>query len=478
MRAFPAPLLILLSLLSTSLALGQDLLRGADPDGHPLLRYASPEIDQLEDAAPAPGGDLFIVGATASAWAGGPDCSAKDLICRAGFVARVSPTGQIRWRHRLTGTSRSNGATHVAWDAARRQVVVVAHERMERRDFQVDLLVAAFDADGRPRWQRRFDRRDSRSDRMGAKGLALGPDGAVVIVGETGGDLAGAKHRGVAYNGAHNGWDVFVLKLAADGRTVFSRMFGVPDPDPDRVPTQYNDYAQAVAVAADGGIWVVGQTDGDLLRGRKLKAWRSFTLRLDPAGRRPRATYAPNTEPLPVALSFGPQGQLYRLGLVTGGDVRPVEAPLGQADLVLERLSPAGRRQWAVRFGTDRREAAGGLAVAADGSVWVAAVHGLHDRPDAAAYRFSAEGRMLGRRPLDSPGSVEPTAVVPQGSTVWVAGIGGEALGGLPRVDRRHGYVPADGFLWGLPAGLTGAVPNAPVPASPWAAGAVNPLRN
>lgn len=445
-RAILAAILALAALSPLTAAAAPPDTRQIATPGGALLRFGGEGLDRPADAAMDAAGRVFVVGGASSAWAGGR--VTRDRVFDRPVVVAFEPDGAVAWS-RILGDDGFVFAT--AWDAERRQLVSAG--TAVPVDGQVDLFVVAHDRDGRELWRTVYDRTDSRSGSVDLQDLALGPDGTVYLTGHTRGDLAGVRHIGTPYNGAHNGWDVFVLALRPDGRTRFARLFGVGDPNPDRVPTQYNDYARAIAVA-DGRLHVVGGTDGDLLTHRKARAWRRFHMTLTLDGRRPKVRYQPDSAPIPTELVAAPGGGLYRVGLSSAAvhpGVAPTgDTPLGEADVVLERLDARGERMWARRFGTARREATAGVAVDRDGRVWVSAIAGLHRRPDGVLFRVDPKGRLDGTWALASPESDEPAAVVvgPRG-VAWVGTVGGD-VPGVPTFEGRHPYVPADGYVWRL----------------------------
>ncbi len=446
-----------------------------DRPGGALLRFGGEGLDRPDDAAVDDRGRVFVVGGASSAWAGGR--VTRDEVHDRPVVMAFDPGGRVAWS-RVLGDRGFVFTT--AWDARREQLVSVGTAAPQVG--QVDIFVVAHDRDGRQLWRTDYGADDSRSGGVDVEDMTLGPDGTVYITGHTRGDLAGARHIGKAYNGAHNGWDVFVLALRPDGRTRFARLFGVGDPDPDRIPTQYNDYARAIAVA-DGRLHIVGGTEGDLVKQRKARAWRRFHMTLTLDGERPKVRYRPRSAPIPAELAAAPGGGLYVVGLSSAEHhpgVRPVAGMrLGAADLVLERLDPRGRRVWARRFGTDRREATAGIAVDRRGQVWVSGIAGLHRRPDGVLFRFDGKGRPTGEWVVASPNADEPAAVVagPAG-VAWVGTLGG-GVAGAPSFEGQHRYVPADGFVQRLTLDAPsqrGALGRVAAPRASGQATAVNPL--
>lgn len=77
-------------------------------------------------------------------------------------------------------------------------------------------------------------------------GMTAGPDGHVYGVGVTDSNLPGFT--------SHGEWDAVLFKLTAEGELVWAQQYG----------TEGTESARDVAVTADGAVYVVGQTSGDL----------------------------------------------------------------------------------------------------------------------------------------------------------------------------------------------------------------------
>ncbi|MEM9111231.1 MAG: SBBP repeat-containing protein [Planctomycetota bacterium] len=198
------------------------------------------------------------------------------------------------------------------------------------------------------------------------------------------------------------------------------------------------DYAEAVAVDADGFIYSVGRThgdyfgsggavvdtfltkhspEGDLVWGRQLrgdgasKHVLGFGAAADPLGnviigaRTSGALFSaiePETAPWDgVVAKYSPDGNLlwgvrtgtagreeiygvstdtfgniYAIGYTSGDYARPIEGPSGSYDATLIKLDPDGGELWRAQIGTEGREWARAVATAPDGGVFVAGFTG------------------------------------------------------------------------------------------------------
>lgn len=452
MRTAPLALSALLFTLALS-AHAQPVHRAQRDDGGQLTRLGGDGLDFALAGALDDAGALYLVGGTGSRWVRQTRCPPQDQPCARAFLLKLSPDGAPRWGRAISPSGRGSGASQIVMDAPRDRVLVAGTYRDPKGPArQINLFVAAYSLDGTLRWRRDFDAEDSRATALALRGLAVGPDGAVHLTGESDGQLAGAKHTGPA--GAHNGWDVFVLKLDPKGQTAFARLYGVPDPRP---AVQANDYSKGLAIGPDGRIYVSGITAGDLLRGTRRRAPRSFLLTLGADGGDPQIRHRATGDLTAGALAIDGTGRLYQLGQAAAGHTR-VGRALGRGDLVLEALDARGGRRWSVRFGSPRRDQGAGLALGPDGHLYVGGLAGLSGAPDGLLYSFDVEGRLRWRRALATQAHDEAQGVAVSKAGVALIGWSAGDLRGLPGVSSARRHEPADGFALRYPlAGPEGA---------------------
>jgi hypothetical protein len=160
-----------------------------------------------------------------------------------------------------------------------------------------DVLVARLDAKGGTLWSRRF----GDGDVQNVNHLASGPEGDVFLVGSFIGTLDFGGEP--LFNTGDE--DIFLARLDAGGRTLWSRQFG----------DMSAQGAHLVAVDADGDALISGRFHGEV--------------------------------------DFG-EGPLVSAGL---------------SDVFLARFTPEGELRWSRRFGAAQQEDATGLAVDAEGHI-------------------------------------------------------------------------------------------------------------
>ncbi|MFG0283037.1 MAG: SBBP repeat-containing protein [Phycisphaerales bacterium JB039] len=202
-----------------------------------FVEFGTPEDDWATGVAPDGAGGVFVAGDTGGDL-GGPSAGADDA-----FIARYTAQGDRLWVTQL-------GTVTAEWDA------IVAADGgggafasgrtwgsflgMPRVD-DTDIWLARFDAAGGMLWLTEFGTKWDDASR------ALEPDGAGGVF------LAGGAESPLAPAGTAVG--AFVSRHDSGGRQVWATQFGVTA----------GDLANAICDDGSGGVFVAGQTDGDLV---------------------------------------------------------------------------------------------------------------------------------------------------------------------------------------------------------------------
>jgi hypothetical protein len=222
-------------------------------------RFGGPGEDPDATVAVAPDGDVVLAGACQDGidLGGGP---LPSLGARDWFVGRFSPDGVHRWSHRFGGASDDSvGGVAVAPDGG----VALAGAFAGSIDLGggpldsaggEDIGVVLLDAAGQHSWSRRFGGVGNDA----AAGVAVGPDGAVVLAGS----FSGVVDFGDGPTDTGGGQDGFLLQLAADATFGWVVTFGGAGS------------AQAFGAAVDGRGRVVvgGAFSGSLALGAEVVA--------------------------------------------------------------------------------------------------------------------------------------------------------------------------------------------------------------
>lgn len=206
---------------------------------------------------------------------------------------------------------------------------------------------------------------------------------------------------------ASGGNDAVLLKFDALGTLVWQRTWGGVD----------NDSGNAVATAADGSVYIAGQTNSFGASGAGL-----FVVKFDAAGTMLWQKVWDGAAGF-AAIAVAPDGNVYAAGTASRG------GSLGQFDLIALKITPAGALTWQRAYSAgDVADPRGGMAVASDGSIFIA---GALQAPrmgfvpiSALIVRLSAAGTLLfDGQWAGRTGSEEATgiAAAPDGS-VYFAG--------------------------------------------------------
>ena len=213
------------------------------------------------------------------------------------------------------------------------------------------------------------------------------PEITALAVNSSGAVLAGKSRFAVGATSSGPP-EVFVLKCDAGGNYVWSSQSGM-------------GAATAVALDATGNIFVAGTTSG-ALDGTSAGESDLFLRRYDPAG---NVVWTRQLESslsdLASAVAVGAQGGVF----VTGSTMGDLDghASTGDQDVFLVKYDGAGNKLWSRQFGTPATDRGTGLAVDPLGGVVIAgttssALGGAHlGGSDVFLLRFSADGGMQQR---------------------------------------------------------------------------------
>jgi hypothetical protein len=194
---------------------------------------------------------------------------------------------------------------------------------------EADLFLTKVDSEGKTVWQRTMGVGGSAE----GAAISIGADGKITVAGTVRGELDGTDHRDS---------DMLVARFDADGDEQFTTV----------IRNSGDDVASAVAVGADGSIYVGGKTGAGSSDG--------FLSRLDASGRlqERRVIDSGGSEKI-VSLAISGDGQLLALTNETGiAKVRKIDATALATDLGSIDLGTADAR--AIAVDTDGSIAVGG----------------------------------------------------------------------------------------------------------------------
>lgn len=339
--------------------------------------------DSLASIVPAPEDGVYVGGVT---WGGLADDYGPGV--RVGYLRRFDSSGAEIWTREINGglieelTPAPDGGVHVAG------VAIASLGDSGGPDGFSDAFVRRYDADGQVQWTEQFgsSRRDEADDVLPLT------DGGFLVVGGTEYFLDG--------DGSGD-WDGFVRRYDADRELVWQDVFDYSN------SRERRDYPEAVTVAADGTIYVVGRSlagtggitslafvrrynlDGALLSSELFgnQDWEPDEPRRNVGGEsvisQPGRTligvggiilrYGPG-ESKSVFSEVGgsitehPGGGVYLAGWTREALFGP---SAGGSDIYHALLGPAGRYAWTDQFGGEGNDYGGPVAVTEQGTFYL-----------------------------------------------------------------------------------------------------------
>lgn len=429
------------------LTLGLALVGTALPAGAQSFDHLAPpewsrqlgtnRYDQVSGVA-ASFGNVFIAGYTQGQLEAGPSAGGSDA-----FVAKLRATGVVDWTRQFGSSSNDYVTGVAAYDLNPNAVAVYAAGYTTAAlpgnvsAGGTDSFLVKYDAAGGQQWVRQFGTASGDF----AQGVVTAPDGSVYVTGYTSASMAGQPWAG--------GQDAFVVKYDASGARQWSRMVG----------SSRNDQGRAVAVGADGGVYVTGFTFGGLdgnanAGGPSSTTSDLFLVKYDAAGQRQwtRQLGTGSTDVAQgVATSRRSSGEVevYVAGRTLGG--LDGNGSLGDYDIVVVKYDAAGNRRWTRQLGTAGEEQVFGVTSDGGGSVYVTGsltsdleTGAPLGSNDLVLFKLDAAGVVRTRRQLGSVNSTDPArrsdaglaVAVDPTRGVYLAGYTEGALGTPPSGDK------------------------------------------
>jgi uncharacterized delta-60 repeat protein len=384
--------------------------------------WGGPNEDEAADVAVAPDGSVYVTGTTLSFGAGGRDA----------FVLKYAPDGSLSWQRTYGTTPSPITAGHEFGLSVAAAADGSAY--VTGQFGQGNLFLLKFDPAGNLLWQRTWGNNGDVS-----RGVAIAADRSVYVA-------------GVTFTSGQGQGDALLVRFTPDGDVVWARTWGGP----------FRDVAHGLAVGADGGIYIAGETSS-------FFANDAFLVKFAPDGavlwERDWGTVGPFGAGFTLGLAVGtsPDGSVYMTGNAggTGAD----------ESVVLVKFDAGGALLWeklsAPRFGSGND-----VAVAADGTVYVSGTApDSSGGSDAFVIRFLSNGRPKDASTWGGAGqeSGESIAVAPDGSLV-VVGIASAPPYALNRAAHRTvkpasvlhvpaGVVTVPSGAIGFPVGIV-TIPN------------------
>jgi hypothetical protein len=211
-----------------------------------------------------------------------------------------------------------------------------------------DAFLRRYDPAGNEIWTRQFGGLEGE----GARSIAVGPAGKLLIVGSTQGAFPEQSTSG--------GFDAFVAEYDLDGNAVWLRQFGSTAND-FAVHVATDDRGEITVVGSTDGALVAGSTDGALVAGSTGGATDAFVRRYDSSGTHLWTDQfgGPYIDAA-MSVAMDPMGRAFVAGAIERSGIG--QQGRGQ-EAFIHCYDSFGRQQWATEFGTDSTDMALGVAV-------------------------------------------------------------------------------------------------------------------
>ncbi len=271
-------------------------------------------------------GSILLAGQTQSSFDGQTIAAAED-----GVVIKLNPDGTKQWT-RILGSTSSGSSYSVATSQDGSSYVA------GYSNFQGSLTKYA--ADGTKIWQNAVDASHVLNFAGNAVySVATSSDGSVYITGPKLGNLDGQTS-----NGSN---DTFVIKYAADGTKLWTKLLG----------TVGSDAGYGIQVAVDGSVYVASETGSqsgaDNARLTKLNANGDVIWSQAIQGAAGTTTGARK-------LTITPDGSVYMTGYTTGN--LQDQNTIGARDIYLTKFSASGSQLWTRINGSTAADEPTGIA--------------------------------------------------------------------------------------------------------------------
>jgi hypothetical protein len=334
-------------------------------------------------------GNAYITGFTHGSlgppYAGGADA----------FLRKYDAAGNAVWTQQL-GSPQKRYDQSFGVSADRLGNVFIAGETVGNLggvvpEFQ-DGFVSKYDASGAIAWTRQIGSSGSSDDASGVSADGLGN---VYVTGTTFGDLEG-ESAGRS--------DAYLRKYNSAGAVLWTKQFGTFD----------DDGGNDVAVDSLGNVYVTGSTEGDL-GGPFAGDSDAFISKFDASGTLAWSRQlGSTTSDVGYGVSVDVLGNVYIAGSTRG---TLGASTSGVFDAFVSKFDASGVHHWTEQFGTIRSDGARDISTDGFGNIYI-----------TGYTEGSLDGMSSGSRDVFVLKLHDPDAVIPEPSTLVLAGLGGVGL--------------------------------------------------
>jgi hypothetical protein len=323
-------------------------IRKYNSDGDEIWtrQFGTSEFDTAIEVTGDSSGGVFVVGNTNGEFPGQTNVGGSDS-----FIRKYSSDGDEIWTRQF-GTSGGVSATGVSADSSGGVYVVGGTGDTfpgQTSEGGGDAYIRKYNSDGDEIWTRQF----GTSDFEYASGVSVDSSGGVYVVGNTNGEFPGQTRQGEQ--------DAFIRKYSSDGDEIWTRQFG----------TSEDDFALGVSADSSGGVYVVGNTNGEFpgqtSEGGGDAYIRKYNSDGDEIWTRQFGTSGVTEGNAVFADS---SAGVYVVGLVDG-TLPDQTSEGGEFDAFIRKYNSDGDEIWTRQFGTSGSDVANRVSADSSGAVYV-----------------------------------------------------------------------------------------------------------
>lgn len=347
-----------------------------------IVQYGTEADDVANADVVTSVGDIFVAGATR----GNLDGGHGSTVDWDAYVMRLDRTGATKWvrQYASTGPGGDEAARALAADSS--GAVVITGSTSGNLDgnhpavASEDAFVLRLDRTGKRNWTEQIASHDGGNERINGVTLVGNPPHAILVAGDTNGDVDG-DHPG---GGAAHGTDAFVARIDGDGNGEWATQLGSSGDD------TLDDL-----VVASGSIVASGSTAGDLDGAHPSTTTNDrllVRLSTDGVERWIGQRHVDSAAGTNTALASNPSGDIVVLSETTAVDP--------SLEGFVSRYRKESLTTWLDQHGTTGDDAVNATALAADGDVVTAGSttanldgnHPSNTSLDGVVERYGVEG--------------------------------------------------------------------------------------
>ena len=302
------------------------------------------ESDQATSISIAADGSIYITGFTFGDLDGQINSGRDDA-----FISKYNSDGLEEWTQ-LLGTTESDQATSIS--TAGDGSIYITGFTYGDLDGQInsggsDAFISKYNGDGLKEWTQLLGTTEWDS----VKSISTAADGSIYITGFTYGDLDGQINSG--------GSDAFISKYNGDGLKEWTQLLGT---------TEW-DQGQSISTAADGSIYIMGGTGGNLDGHINSGGSAGFITKYNSDGSKEWTQLLGASGSTIITAA---DGSIYQTGS-TFGDLDG-QTNSGGHDVFISKYNGDGLKEWTQLLGTTEWDQGQSISTAADGSIYITGV--------------------------------------------------------------------------------------------------------